>query len=541
MSILSKSAVVVLITAFLCVQCTTKEVKPPNVLLILVDDLGFSDLGCYGGEIKTPHLDKLASDGLRFTQFNNCARCWPTRAALLTGYYPQQIGRDNAPGIEGGGRGIRPDWAGLVPRYLKDAGYRSYHSGKWHIDGMPVENGFDRSYYLGDQGRFFSPKKHYLDDEKLTPVERGTGFYATVEIAERAIDHLRGHKAKHADKPFFSYVAFTAPHFPLHALPEDIDAVGDRYAAGWEKLRNKRWVRIKELGIVKGELSKVEPQIGPPYHFPDALEILGDGEVNRPVPWDGLTEQQKKFQQDKMTIHAAMIERVDKEIGRIIDQLKAMDALDNTLIVFLSDNGASAEIMVRDDGHDPKAAPGSASTYLCLGPGWSNMCNTPFRRHKTWVHEGGSCTPLIAHWPDGIEARGELRHTHGHVIDIVPTILDLAGISSDSLRQVSLPGQSLRPLFEKEADWQHNNWWYHEGNRAVRVGNWKLVAEKDGPWELFNLEEDRTESNNLADSYPDKVLELEKQWNIMLDEIREVAPRKSTEKKDVSVTTENLE
>ena len=541
MSILSKSAVVVLITAFLCVQCTTKEVIPPNVLLILVDDLGFSDLGCYGGEIKTPHLDKLASGGLRFTQFNNCARCWPTRAALLTGYYPQQIGRDNAPGIEGGGRGIRPDWAGLVPRYLKDAGYRSYHSGKWHIDGMPVENGFDRSYYLGDQGRFFSPKKHYLDDEKLTPVERGTGFYATVEIAERAIDHLRGHKAKHADKPFFSYVAFTAPHFPLHALPEDIDAVGDRYAAGWEKLRNKRWVRIKELGIVKGELSKVEPQIGPPYHFPDALEILGDGEVNRPVPWDGLTEQQKKFQQDKMTIHAAMIERVDKEIGRIIDQLKAMDALDNTLIVFLSDNGASAEIMVRDDGHDPKAAPGSASTYLCLGPGWSNMCNTPFRRHKTWVHEGGSCTPLIAHWPDGIEARGELRHTHGHVIDIVPTILDLAGISSDSLRQVSLPGQSLRPLFEKEADWQHNNWWYHEGNRAVRVGNWKLVAEKDGPWELFNLEEDRTESNNLADSYPDKVLELEKQWNIMLDEIREVAPRKSTEKKDVSVTTENLE
>jgi arylsulfatase len=513
MSILSKSAVVVLITAFLCVQCTTKEVIPPNVLLILVDDLGFSDLGCYGGEIKTPHLDKLASGGLRFTQFNNCARCWPTRAALLTGYYPQQIGRDNAPGIEGGGRGIRPDWAGLVPRYLKDAGYRSYHSGKWHIDGMPVENGFDCSYYLGDQGRFFSPQKHYMDDEKLPPVERGTGFYATIEIAERAIDHLKGHKAKHADKPFFSFVAFTAPHFPLHALPEDIDAVGDRYAAGWEKLRNKRWERIMDLGIVKGELSKVEPQIGPPYHFPDAMEILGDGEVNRPVPWDGLTEQQKKFQQDKMTIHAAMIERVDKEIGRIIDQLKAMDALDNTLIIFLSDNGASAEIMVRDDGHDPKAAPGSASTYLCLGPGWSNMCNTPFRRHKTWVHEGGSCTPLIAHWPDGIEARGELRHTHGHVIDIVPTILDLAGISSDSLRQVSLPGQSLRPL----------------------------VADKDELWELFNLEEDRTESNNLANSYPDKVLEMEKQWNIMLDEIREVAPRKSTENKDVSVTTENLE
>jgi arylsulfatase len=218
-----------------------------------------------------------------------------------------------------------------------------------------------------------------------------------------------------------------------------------------------------------------------------------------------------------------------------------MDALDNTLIVFLSDNGASAEIMVRDDGHDQKAVPGSASTYLCLGPGWSNMCNTPFRRHKTWVHEGGSCTPFIAHWPDGIEARGELRHTHGHVTDIVPTILDLAGISSDHQRKVSLPGQSLRPLFEKETAREHNTWWYHEGHRAVRVGNWKLVAAKDDPWELYNLEEDRTESYNLADNNPDKVLEMEKQWSNMLYDIREVAPQKSTEKKKVSVTTENLE
>lgn len=537
---LPRNVVIALIAALLSVQCTSKEVKPPNVLLILVDDLGFSDLGCYGGEIITPHLDKLASGGLRFTQFNNCARCWPTRAALLSGYYPQQIGRDNAPGIEGGGGGIRPVWAGLVPTYLKDAGYKSYHSGKWHIDGMPVENGFDYSYYLRDQGRFFSPKTHYLDDEILPQVERGTGFYATIEIAERAIDHLKGHMAKYADKPFFSYIAFTAPHFPLHALPEDIYAVGDRYAVGWEKLRNARWKRLKEMGIVSGELSKVEPQIGPPYHFPDALEILGDGEVNRPVPWEGLNQQQQKFQQDKMTIHAAMIERVDKEIGRIVDQLKAMDALDNTLIVFLSDNGSSAEIMVRDDGHDPKAAPGSASTYLCLGPGWSSMCNTPFRRHKTWVHEGGSCTPFIAHWPDGIEAGGELRHTHGHVTDIVPTILDLAGISSDSLRQLSLPGQSLRPLFEKETAWQHPTWYYHEGNRALRVGDWKLVAGRDEPWELFNFEEDRTESSNLADSYPDKVLEMDKQWEIMLNEIRE-APQQSTEKKDVSLTTEKLE
>ncbi len=541
MSIQPQFAAVTFLAVFLCVQCSTTEPDPPNVLLIMVDDMGFSDLGCYGGEIKTPHLDQLAADGLRFTQFNNCARCWPTRAALLTGFYPQQIGRDNAPGIEGGGRGIRPDWAGLVTQYLKDGGYRSYHSGKWHIDGMPVENGFDRSYFLGDQGRFFNPNNHYEDDDPLPPVERNSGYYATIEIAERAIDHLKEHHTNHPDQPFFSYVAFTAPHFPLHALPQDIKAVGDRYAEGWEKLRKKRWERIMELGIVNGELSEVEPDVGPPYHFPDAFEILGDGEVNRPVPWDGLTVQQKKYQQDKMTIHAAMIERVDREIGRIINQLKAMAVLDNTLVIFLSDNGASAEIMVRDDGHDPMATAGSASTYLCLGPGWSNMCNTPFRRHKTWVHEGGSCTPLIAHWPDGIRARGDLRHTHGHVTDIVPTILDLTGVSYDSLKQVTLPGQSMRSLFEKDTDWQHPVWFYHEGNRAIRNGVWKLVAAKDEPWELFNLQEDRTESNNLAHRCPDIVLDMEKHWTKMLAEIREMAPQKSMEEKDVSVTTENLE
>jgi arylsulfatase A-like enzyme len=515
--------------AFFGSACTPEKETPPNVLLIMADDLGFSDLGCYGGEIKTPNLDDLASGGLRFTQFNNCGRCWPTRASLLSGFYPQQIGRDNAPGISGGGRGIRPNWAGLVPLYLKDAAYRSYHSGKWHIDGMPVENGFDRSYYLGDQGRFFNPLRHFEDDIKLPAVEPGSGYYGTIEIADRAIGQLKEHQAKYADKPFFSYVAFTAPHFPLHALPEDIQAVGDRYAPGWEQLRDKRWERIRELGIVKGELSEVEAQIGPPYHFPEALEILGDGEVNRPVSWETLSPEQKQFQQDKMTIHAAMVERMDKEIGRIISQLKAMNALENTLVLFLSDNGASAEIMVRDDGHDPGAAPGSASTYLCLGPGWSNMCNTPFRRHKTWVHEGGTCTPFIAHWPEGIKARGELRQTSGHVIDVVPTILDLAGISTDSLGEVSLPGHSLRPLFEEESARQDPVWFYHEGNRALRHGEWKLVAAKDEPWELFNLSVDRTESNNLAAGNPDKVLEMEKQWMDMLGEIREVAPQKSAE------------
>ena len=528
------------ITALLVLQCATNKEQSPNILLFMVDDMGYSDLGCYGGEIKTPNLDKLASEGLRFTQFNNCARCWPTRAALLSGYYPQQVGRDNAPGIKGGGRGIRPDWASLIPVYLKEAGYQSYHSGKWHIDGMPVESGFEHSYYLADQGRFFSPQKHYADDNQQSPIERGSGYYATVEIADRAIEHLKDHKVNHVNKPFFSYVAFTAPHFPLHALPEDIEAVGERYKAGWGKHRKERWERIKKLGIIQGELSQVEREQGPPYHFPKAFELLGDGEVRFPVEWESLTLEQKKFQQAKMTIHAAMIERVDKEIGRIIVQLKEMDVFDNTIIMFLSDNGASAEIMVRDDGHDPGAEAGSADTYLCLGPGWSTMCNTPFRKHKTWVHEGGSCTPFILHWPDGIEARGELRHTHGHVTDIVPTILDLVGITAKDLSEIDFPGQSLKPLFEKDSSRKHPTWYYHEGNRAIRVGDWKLVAAKEEPWELYNLKEDRAETNNLADSNQSKVLEMEKQWNRMLSEIREVTTVKGNGEKNVSVTTKNL-
>ncbi|MCK5441930.1 MAG: arylsulfatase [Maribacter sp.] len=507
----------------LMMGCATEEAKPPNVLIIMADDLGFSDLGCYGGEINTPNLDKLASAGIRFTQFNNTGRCWPTRAALLTGYYPQQIGRDNAPGISGGGgpNKKRPEWANVLPRYLKEAGYRSFHSGKWHLDGMPVESGFDRSYYLKDQHRFFNPLVHYENDKKLPLVKMGSGYYGTIEIADKAIEYLKEHEEKFTEKPFFSYVAFTAPHFPLHALPEDIASVGDRYASGWNVMRQKRWERIQELGIVKGELSKVETDIGPPYHFPKAFEILGDGEVNRPVPWDSLSLEQRQFQQDKMTIHAAMVERMDKEIGRIIEQLKAMDALDNTLILFLSDNGASAEIMVRGDGHDPEALPGSAASHLCLGPGWSNMSNTPFRRHKTWTHEGGTGTPFIAHWPGGIKAEGALRKTHGHITDIVPTILDLVDVSPSDEQQMPFPGASLQPIFKEDTNWKHPIWYYHEGNRALRVGDWKLVAARDEPWELFNLKKDRTESNNLASENPDKVFELEKKWTNMLNKFRE--------------------
>ncbi len=503
----------------------------PNIVVILADDMGYSDLGCYGGEIQTPNLDRLAADGLRFTQFYNTARCWPSRAAILTGYYAQQVRRDLVPGVPSGSRGTRPKWAKLLPEMLRTAGYRSYHSGKWHVDGRPVANGFDHSYYVEDLGRYFHPQVLFEDDQKLPPVKPGSDYYTTIAIADHSIKYLKEHAEKYSDQPFFLYLAFNAPHFPLHALPEDVARYRDRYKEGWEAVRRERWGRIEELGLVKGRLSDVEREVGPPYDFPEALKTLGPGEVNRPLPWSELTDEQRAFQSTKMSLHAAMVDRMDREIGRVLDQLRAMKALDNTLIVFLSDNGASAEIMVRDDGHDPSADPGSAASHLCLGPGWSTVANTPFRRHKTWVHEGGIATPLIVHWPRGIAARGELRHNPGHVIDLVPTILELTGAkqpeSSDHVPVPTLPGKSLTPVFAKDGTVSHDSiWWEHEGNRALRQGDWKLVAAgRDGPWELYNLAVDRTETNNLASQEPEKTRALMKTWETLRDEIYELALR----------------
>jgi arylsulfatase len=503
-----------LLAAFLLISSAHAAPKP-NVLLILADDLGYSDLGCYGSEIATPHLDSIAENGLRFTQFYNTSRCWPTRGALLTGYYPQQIHRDALPTVAGGGgaQNRRPGWAELLPKRLKEAGYRSYHTGKWHIDGKPVAEGFDHSYYLQDQGRFFNPNKHFRDDVALPPVEKDSGYYGTVALADHVIEVLKEHAADHAADPFFHYIAFAAPHFPLHALPEDIALYQDTYTAGWDAIRAKRWEKMRQLGLLDGELSRPEADLGPPYHFPEALAILGPGEINKPVPWKSLTDAQRKFQADKMAIHAAMIHRMDLEIGRVFDQIKAMGQWENTLVLFLSDNGASAEIMVRDDGHDPALPPGSAGTYLCLGPGWSTVANTPFRRHKTWTHEGGISTPLLASWPAGIAARGEIRTTPGHVIDIVPTLLELAGAKSLTDAPPA-PGKSLVPVFTKDAEPLHEAiWWYHEGHKAVRQGDWKAVAPKDEPWELYDLANDRDESTDLAVAQAEKLRALVAAWD----------------------------
>lgn len=495
-------------------------------MIILADDLGFSDLGCYGSEIATPNLNALAESGLRYSNFYNTGRCWPTRAALLTGYYPQQVNADALPATKKRGYRKRPAWAPLLSERLAAIGYHSYHAGKWHMAGTPLTSGFERSYWLKDHNRFFSPQKHLLDDQPL-PASTEDEYYATTKVASQAIEFLQHHRREHADAPFFTYVAFTSPHFPLQAPAEDIARYADQYATGWDKVRTARWGRMQSMNQWAGNLSNLEPQIGPPYHFPKALEILGTGEVNRELAWQSLSDQQQKFQAAKMAIHAAMIDRMDQEIGRICDELKRTGQFENTLILFVSDNGASAEIMVRGDGHDPAEPAGSAGSYLCLGPGWSSAANTPFRRHKTWVHEGGIATPLITHWPAGIRSKGQWQNRVGHVIDIAPTIAELAGESSPQYQSETTappsPGRSLVSSFESKSDSPRDPlWWLHEGNRAYREGDWKLVAAKGDPWELYDLSKDRAENNNLAHEFPEKVEQLQEKWQAMTAEFEEL-------------------
>lgn len=510
-----------------CCEESAAQVDRPNFLVIIADDMGFSDSGCYGGEIATPNLNALAAGGLRFTQFYNTARCWPTRSALMTGYYPQQIRRDGMPGAprDFGGRGKRPEWARTIAEHVRPAGYRTYHSGKWHIDGEPTENGFDLSNPTSRGPGFF---------ETIKKKDRDPDYYQTTHTADHAIECLQEHAEDFSDQPFFHYLAFHAPHFPLHALPEDIARYRDRYLNGWDELRKERHERQSKVGINVAKVSPLESNVGPPYAFPDQIKLLGPGEITRPLPWSELTQEQRRFQATKMAIHAAMIDRMDREIGRVLDQLRDMDAFENTLICFLSDNGASAEIMVRGDGHDPDADPGSAATYLCLGPGFSSAANTPFRRHKTWVHEGGISTPFIVHWPDGIKAKNEFRTSLAHVIDLAPTILDIAGVEPEVGDGPAMSGTSLKSTFlQKDASVRDELWFYHEGNRALRQGEWKLIhsnvsrpfpwrlakPDEDEPeWRLYNLATDRAEQTDLSKTHPERLENMSARWVELRDQ-----------------------
>ena len=426
--------------------------------------------------------------------------------------------------------GSRPKWAPLLPELLKSYGYSSYHSGKWHIDGTPLEGGFERSWGGERSGcdwdRYFDSKP-WKEDGVSAPVKPGADYYSTIAIADHAIGCLKLHKKKYGDKPFFQYIAFYSPHFPLQALQKDIDSYRDAYIEGWDVVRQRRWKRMLEMGIVNCALSERDTDIVPSWNLkPEQLaERIGAGEAARAVAWETLTDEQKRFQAAKMAIHAAMITRMDMEIGRVVRQLKEMGAFENTLILFASDNGASAEQIIRGDGHDKSAAMGSAKSYLCLGPGFSTAANTPFRLHKHWNHEGGISSPFIVHWPEGIRAGGELRHDASHFIDIAPTILELAGAKTDeTIAGPARPGRSLVPVFKKDRVLgERTLWWCHSGNRAIRVGDWKLSAKggAKGKWELYDLRVDRCEMNDLGLKYPQKVEQLGGRWEDIADEFRE--------------------
>jgi arylsulfatase A-like enzyme len=513
------------------VHAAERSARQPNILLILADDLGYSDVGCYGSEIATPNIDSLAKNGIRFTQCYNTARCWPSRGCLLSGYYAQEIRRDNLPGYGGGGSTARPAWAQLLPSYLDELGYRSYHSGKWHIDGKMRAAGFARSYGILDEDRYFTPRDVTLDDVRQPPIQPDAGYYATRATAQSAVDFLKEHHAKYAAKPFFMYVAFHAPHFPIQALPEDIAIYKDRYTAGWDKIREQRYGRMKKMGLVDCPLEPLKHSDNVPHWNTPEEKLqaqIGQQEVGHVLPWNELTEEQKRFQATKMAVYAAMIHRLDIETGRILDELKQNGDWENTMVLFLSDNGGSADQMIRGDGHDTNAPAGSAKSFLCLGPAWGCVANTPFRMYKSWVHEGGISTPLIVQWPAGIKEHGALRKTPAHIIDLLPTLLELAGRKQSATpanpSAPPLPGRSLVPAFAADVTIPRDFlWWYHDNNRALRVGDWKLVADHKRPWELYNISKDRGEAHDLAKSKPEKLKELAEVWSRQTAEFTKVA------------------
>jgi len=505
----------------------------PNVVVILADDLGYSDLGSQGSEIPTPNLDRLAARGVRFTQAYNTGRCLPSRAALLSGYYAQQINRDTF--ASGDTPGRRPAWAHLLPRYLRDAGYRSYMSGKWHLDGTPRAAGFDHALNTVNDsppGNYFSTLG-VTDDDRPVPAEAPAGYYSSTAIVDHAIACLREHTRLHAGRPFFSYIAFRAPHYPLQAPVEDIARHKGRYDAGWDALRDARYSRQQALGLLAPGLSTVERELGP-WRPPSGalLSTLGPGEVTSTPAWETLTAAQRRFQAAKMEVYAAMIDRIDREVGRLVAELEAQGNLENTLILFASDNGSEASFGAPrfSHRHDPAAAPGGGDTYLSLGPGWSAAANTPFRRHKIWVHEGGISTPFFAHWPRGIANPGTCRVAPIHFVDIVPTALELAGIPSvrdnADLAAGAPPftGRSFVSLLRSDVPERTRVlWWLHEGNRALRVGDWKIVSTRGGRWELYDLATDRIETKDLAAAQPERVAALAAEWEALSTSYRPAA------------------
>ncbi len=480
----------------------------PNIILVLVDDMGFSDLGCYGGEIETPNIDRLAAGGLRFTQFYNAGRCCPTRASLMTGLHPHQVGighmtaPPNQPlGFEGPYQGYLNDHCVTIAQVLHRAGYHTMMTGKWHLGSdrtecWPLQRGFDR-YFGGLSGAFnyFKPE----GDRGLTRgnehVEPDADFYATDTFTDYACQYITD--ASNADdRPFFLYLAYNAPHWPLNSKWDEFQKYKGRYVDGWEALMATRLAKQKAIGLFPGEIEPA-PHVGP--------------------SWNSLSQAQRDDLDSIMAAYAGCIDSIDQNIGKLVSHLDRLGELDNTVIFLLSDNGACQEGGALGKGSiEMVRHPPAGTAGVRLGLAWANACNTPFRLYKHYVHEGGACTPMIASWPAGIEnkRRGSFVRQFGYLPDFMATCVDL----SDAVYPSDVPaceGVSVVPLLKGSRDPVHVGpiFWEHEGNAAVRWGNWKLVREYQKPWELYDLQADRAEMHDLAMTHQAKKKEMVAMWS----------------------------
>ena len=511
----------------------------PDIVLVMADDMGFSDLGSYGGEIETPVLDRLAGGGLRFSHFYNTARCCPTRASLLTGLYAHQAGIGHMMGDDGlpGYRGDLAANAVTIAEALREAGYGTYMSGKWHVTrhvghwtgndelasthNWPRQRGFDRFYgTIHGAGSFYDPISLTEDNEPVDlrpPADpQAPAYYYTDAISEHAARFVRDHaEGESSDDPLFLYVAHTAPHWPLHALPEDIARYEGRYSAGWDRLREERQQRMTELGLIDDDW------------------LLAERDPRVPA-WEDVPEEERPWFERAMEVYAAQIDRMDRGIGELVAALEETGRLDNALILFLADNGGCAEVLTDRwtglaiprqaldgspvaVGNDTSVLPGPESSYQSYGPHWAHVSNTPFRLYKHWVHEGGIASPLIVHWPARIADGGGIVGETAHVVDLMATALDAAGAphppSRDGNASIPVEGVSLLPAFQAQPIDREAVFWEHEGNRAVRSGKWKLVSRHPGEWELYDLVADRTEAHDLAAAEPARVAELSALWD----------------------------
>ena len=497
--------------------------RRPNILLILADDLGYSDPGCYGGEIATPNIDRLAAGGVRFTQLYNTARCCPSRAALMTGQHPHRVGMGNMVG--GRERAGFPGFSGRVsesaqflPAVLRASGYTTLMAGKWHLgEPGPIARGFDE--YYGMLHGFDS----YWDASKYTRLPAGraaarTGepFYSTNAITDNALGFLS--TARRAEsKPWFMYLAYNAPHFPLHAPKSLIDKYQQVYEQGWDVIRERRFERMRGLGLVDPRWKMSPRSVVGPNRVSD---INGWADRQNPV-WDTIPADRRKDLARRMAIFAAAVETMDQNIGRVLGDLKAKGELDNTLILFASDNGACAEW--DPWGFDKQSGPdnilhsgaqldvmGQPGTYHSYGSGWANASNSPWRLYKHYTHEGGISSPSIAHWPAGLQRpRAGNGHQPWHFIDILPTLAAVAGAQPPA----DCEGVNMAPMLVGKTVQRGPLFWEHEGSRAVRDGKWKITAVyPTGKWELYDIEADRTEQNNLAAEHPDRVKAMVAMW-----------------------------